>query len=272
MAFHKLQFYPSTSDLGLYAIFRSMTDGDVWNGTTMVPWVDLNIGLYDVATTFLGGDAYGLTIPTALPSGDDYTATFYKPTVIGTPSISDAKLPDEWKFRWTGVIDIDPGEPGDPTWHYADYTAVKDILGLADLSIVADPRNGLTEDMSLIQRCGEYSDAVIDAKFATFGFTTPLASTSAATDLILRDISAKLTIAQLNRSRALVVVTRAGQTGQQVAGVDKQIGTWERESWHMLTSLASGRMGLTADRTSAGPSVPVPAFTTSFTYPYYYYG
>jgi hypothetical protein len=153
-------------------------------------------------------------------------------------------------------------------WHYADYGAVADILGTSDLTIIADPDNDGAVNYDLVQRAGEHADALMDAKFAAAGFTVPLAGTTAADDLILRDINAKLTIAQLNRSRALVVVSRGNTT--QVAGVDRVMMTWEREAWSMLSSIVHGDVSITADRANAVASAPVPAFTTYFVPPLFW--
>lgn len=147
------------------------------------------------------------------------------------------------------------------SWHYGDYQAVLDILGLNDLGVVADPGNRDSVNYSLIQRCGVWSDAMMDGKFAARGWNTPLANTDAQGDVILSDISAKLTIAQLNRSRALVIVTNRFN-GQQVSGIDKQVGAWEREAYCMIESICAGWFKLTADRTYSGPSAAVPAGAT----------
>lgn len=181
-----------------------------------------------------------------------------------------------YRATWIAIVDgdtitdqFDLTEPqGDADWHYADYDAVEDILGVNNLTIIASPDNGAI-DYGLIQRAGEYSDALIDARLGRFGLTVPLAGTDAQTDLLLRDISAKLTIAQLNRSRALVIVSRNNTT--QVAGVDKVVGQWEREAWSMLTSLATGIMALTADYANAGPSAPVAAGSKYFALPVYWW-
>jgi hypothetical protein len=192
MAFDRIIAYPSATDLGLYATLRSKTDGKVFNGTATETWLDAHIGTYDVALTFLGGGAYGFTVPAALPH-DDYTAFFHRPAVIGTPAVGDTKLPDEWEFRWTGHAgDIVPVG----AWRYSDRAHVLALVGDLNAVPIWDLNGDGTEDPGLMEQDGVQADTYIDRFLAANGVTVPIDTTTASAVLVqsLADIGAHLTV------------------------------------------------------------------------------
>jgi hypothetical protein len=92
----KLFFYPDSANL--YAILRNLATGTVYDGTTtLATWDNADIADYDVPLASLGGDAYGLTLPANLPSGN-YVAAIYV-RAGATPALTDVKIPDEWEFE-----------------------------------------------------------------------------------------------------------------------------------------------------------------------------
>lgn len=239
----KLYHYPSTSDLGLYALFRKRSDGTVWNGTAMVAYVNADIGTYDVPLTYVGGDAYSLSIPDDLPTGTDYVVAVYRPTLIGTPAIADTKLPDEWEFRWNGSTALDV-PPGDAAWHYANQTDVEALIGESALRIISNVGDtDTTTDTARLQTAGEWADAWMDARFATLGYVTPLEDTDAGTDLLVAEANARLTVWKLNQAR--VIANNMGKTPAEIA---KVIEENKKMADQFFRDLTMRRITITAER------------------------
>ncbi len=240
----KILHYPSPAgSVGLYAVFRAKSDGDVWNGTTNVPFVDGNITAYDVPLTYFGGDAYGLDVPTSLPV-DGYVAAIYKPaTAVSAPTTTDLKLPDEWEFRWNGTATSTPA-PGAADWRYALQQDVVNLLGANNLRIISNvDDDDAAIDTARVQAAGEWADAWMDARFASLGYVTPLAGTTAGTDLLVTDANVKLTVWKLNLGR--VIASVAGKTPAEVAAV---MNEHKKEAEDFFRSLSMRSITITANR------------------------
>lgn len=212
----RLFYYPG-ADAALYAIFRNSVTGTVWNGTAMAAWSDAAIATYDVLLTFVGGDGYTLEVPDDLPTGQNYTAAVFVPDTPGTPATTDTKLPDEWEFKWNGSTAEDAA-PAEANWHYAQQSDVESLLGEANLRIISNiGDDDSTTNTARLQSVGEWADAYFNARFASMGYTTPLAGTTAGTDLLVTEANARLTAWKLNQAR--VIASVAGKTPAEVAAV-----------------------------------------------------
>jgi hypothetical protein len=211
MPYDRLIFYPSISDLGIYAVIRSRDDGTVWNGSALANWSDASMATYDVALAYLGGDAYGFSVPADLPTGTNYTVAFYKPAVLGTPAITDVKLSDEWEFLWTGNF-ADSAPIGAPSWELSDYQGVIDEIGLPQAKVIWDIDNDGEIELDAMQRDGETADAQIYSWAANKRVVVPftvggvpiadVADASLRPKRMWRKINTQLTIAYGVRKRA----------------------------------------------------------------------
>lgn len=136
-------------------------------------------------------------------------------------------------------ITLTPTSSGTPSWDLADYDDVMDIITSANLKIIDDPDNDGTENLDLVQRCGDYSDAYIYARMASFGYAVPLAGMDSITTQLLANISATYVIWQLNQARALL-------TNETVDA--SVIDKWWDDASGQLSSMGLGTLVITADR------------------------
>lgn len=191
--------YPGATDQNLYAIYRSLTTGEVWNGTAMVTWVDADIASYDVPATFDGGGFYRHTIPDDLPASDTYRGEV-RVRAGGAPAVSDTKLSDEFEFAWNGDTASEAPGPGDPAGAYADIDDLEDWFGAANITAYSDLENTGTRDTARIQKWLDKADAWIDLAFKRAGRTTPI--TDDADDFsALSDVAAEWAGAMLAKGR-----------------------------------------------------------------------
>jgi uncharacterized phiE125 gp8 family phage protein len=134
----------------LYAIIRERPDGDVWNGTANVSWVDGDIDDYDIALASQGGDLYSADVPEDLPAGD-YRALFYE-RAGATPATTDLFLTSR-PFHRNGSAASEPDDSTRPvTWAEAkahlrltgddDQTQVETMIDAA--TDFAESRMGCT--------------------------------------------------------------------------------------------------------------------------------
>lgn len=157
--------YPSTTDVGVYAQYTSLTTGEVWNGSAMEAWDDANVDEYDVPAEFFSGGRYGSHVPSALPK-DDYFVRFFKRSAVDAPAtLSDLKLPDEWSFRWNGTT-LSSTQPGAAAWYYDAEEGVALAMGETDLDIDSDLEATNTRNHAVIQADGEASDAIVNGILA----------------------------------------------------------------------------------------------------------
>jgi hypothetical protein len=83
----------------IYAVFRRKSDSYVWNGTAWEVWNDSHFASYQNATTSLGGDIFGINVPSDFVFGD-YDVFFYE-QVTGTKLVTDPFLVES--FHWSGT-------------------------------------------------------------------------------------------------------------------------------------------------------------------------
>lgn len=84
-----------------YAMIRSLSSGQVWNGAAMVAWNMSNWATYVVAAAEQAGSgAYVLAVPGALPA-DIYQAVLYNQLNGGGPASGDSPVATE-VFSWDG--------------------------------------------------------------------------------------------------------------------------------------------------------------------------
>jgi len=199
----RMFFYPGP-DAGLYAIFRNSTTGTVWTGTVMAAWSDAAIGTYDVPLSFVGGDAYTLTVPTTLPTGQNYTASVYVPSTPGTPAITDTKLPDEWEFRWNGSTAEEAPEPGEAAGDYVDQAYMELVRGEKNIREWSNKDNSSdTTDTAAVQAAIDQAEALINAELKG-NYVMPIELGEDATGtLILKGWAETLASTQLYMARGL---------------------------------------------------------------------
>jgi hypothetical protein len=272
MAYDRIIYYPASADI--YAHFRERATGKVYDGTTtLATWSDADIASYDVALTSLGGDAYGLTVPTNLPNGRVYVVAFYL-RAAASPSIGDIKLPDEWEFRWGGSADSAPG-PGEASWYYADQQAVQDVIGERALIDISNEPNATAASVNTarLQRVGEEVDAMIDAKLANLGYVTPMEvgevevpdlDDTHATKLIMRGISARMVAWKLNEPRMLLSLSGAPRL---VAAIDKVMEAHRESADATLRRIGMRSIYIAADKRytiTAPAEVYIPDSATTY--------
>lgn len=85
----------------IYSIIRRTSDAKVWNGTTFVTWVDLNVATYDIPLVDKGGDFFASNFPTTISTGIEY-ALFYYEQLGATPATTDTLLSSKEGY-WNGI-------------------------------------------------------------------------------------------------------------------------------------------------------------------------
>lgn len=154
-------------------------------------------------------------------------------------SLSSPVVGVTYRATWTFIISGQTvvassdltADPVTPEWDLADYQAVKDIIGGANLAIIDDPDDAGTENLDLVQRAGDWSDAYIYSAFNALGYATPFTGLNSTDTLLLRYLSAELTIWKLNQSRALL----SNQANQSV--IDEVVLAWKQDADAMIQTL-----------------------------------
>jgi hypothetical protein len=194
-----------TGSVAPYAMIRRRSDRYVWNGSAFVAFVNGDIAGYDIPLTSGGGDYYSADFPTDIATGVDYDVVYYEyAAVAGTPTIADLVL-DRRAVRWGGVTTA--SLIGGADWYYADQQDVVDLIGSDTLRMISNEPTAASDtaaNTNRIQRTGEFVDAMIDGRLATMGYVTPLEDMSAATELIMANLSAGMVVRELNRPRQLL--------------------------------------------------------------------
>jgi hypothetical protein len=83
----------------IYVVFRRKSDSFAWNGTIWESWNDSHFAIYQIVSVALGGNVYGVTVPSSFDSGD-YDAFFYE-QLTGTKLVTDPFTVES--FHWTGT-------------------------------------------------------------------------------------------------------------------------------------------------------------------------
>lgn len=126
-----------TSGASIYAIIRSRSTGQWWNGTAMEAYTAANYANYDVAMPELGTSSiYLFTTPATLPS-DDYDI-FCRLRAGGTPAETDDPAGDPVARTWDGTTlsPIGGGGGAVAVSRYARYPTAADLTGfLADANL-----------------------------------------------------------------------------------------------------------------------------------------
>lgn len=83
----------------IYVVFRRKSDSFAWNGTTWEAWDNSHFVTYQIASVALGGNIYGVAVPSSFDFGD-YDAFFYE-QLSGTKLVADPFTVES--FHWTGT-------------------------------------------------------------------------------------------------------------------------------------------------------------------------
>jgi hypothetical protein len=138
-------------------------------------------------------------------------------------------------------------------WHYADVTAVEDLIGAEALRLISnepDASSDATLDTARVVRVGEWADAKMDAYLGRW-YVVPLAGTDAATDLLMREVSAGIVAWKLNEPRKKLSLASSRLSPSQVDAILKA----DRDAaFGTLWSIGLGTLVITATRRFARTS------------------